>query len=237
MNKSKNNALLSALLLVLAPIAVSVADTDNVFGVWGSLTLQGDFKFLSPDLENYKWIIMDQSRTRDDSPKGTRFSENLLFSQVGYQTTEHSSFWIGYVHDWIHPLNKTAFQESRPYQDFLWTPNFGDWKFLVRTRMEERINQTTGDTGYRPRQFFQVAHPLPFLDGLSIYAGDEVFFYLNKTSFGKQGFTENRILSGLSYNFTKHAGFDLGYLGQYVDNTSGSNLFTHNLQANVRFSF
>lgn len=108
---------------------------------------------------------------------------------------------------------------------------------MSRTRMEERINQSTGDTGYRPRQFLQISHPLPFLDGLSAYVGDEVFFYLNQNKFGKQGFSENRVLGGLSYQFNKQAGVDLGYLGQYISNTSSDNIFTHNLQANIRYRF
>ncbi|MGR9108805.1 MAG: DUF2490 domain-containing protein [Gammaproteobacteria bacterium] len=236
MKKIAGIMLLSAVLLGY-PMTNFAADTENLFGVWGSVTLQGDFSFLSSDLENFKWNIMNQSRTRDDSPKGSRLTENLLFSQAGYQVTDNASFWIGYVYDWIHPLAKTAFQESRPYQDFLWKQNFDDFAFLARSRFEERINETSGDTGYRARQFFQISHPLPFVNDLSAYVGDEVLFYVNKTSFGKRGFSENRILAGLSYDFTKHAGVDLGYLGQYVDNTSGKNLFTHNLQANVRFSF
>ena len=213
------------------------AGTSDVFGVWGSLTLHGDFKFLSPDLNKLEWLIMNQSRTRDDSSKGTRFSENLLFSQIGYNVTDNASFWFGYVHDWIHPLNKTAFQESRPYQDFLWRQNFDDFKFTARSRFEQRINETTGNTGLRARQLLQISHPLPFMNGLSAYLGDEVLFYVNNTTFGKQGFSENRIFSGLSYDFTKQVGFDLGYLGQYVDNTTGNNLFTHNIQANLRFNF
>ena len=180
---------------------------------------------------------MNQSRTRDDSPQGSRFTENLLFSQVGYQLNDNASLALGYVHDWIHPLEKPAYQESRPYQDFVWNQNIGDFKLLSRTRMEERINQTTGNTGYRPRQLLQISHPLPFMEGLSAYVGDEVFFYLNQNKFGKQGFSENRVLAGLSYQFTPQFGADLGYLGQYVDNISGNNLFTHNLQANLRYKF
>ncbi|MGH8497664.1 MAG: DUF2490 domain-containing protein, partial [Methylococcales bacterium] len=93
MHKIKSTVVLSALLLSY-PITDFAAPTDDVFGVWGSLTLQGDFKFLSPDLDKFQWLILDQSRTRDDSPKGTRFSEHLLFSQVGYQATENASFWL-----------------------------------------------------------------------------------------------------------------------------------------------
>jgi hypothetical protein len=237
MNKVKRTAALGALLLA-QPLSVYAAPTDNMFGVWGSLTLQGDFKFLSPDQgSKFKWLIMDQSRTREDSPMGSRYSENLLFSQVGYQLNDNASFWLGYTHDWIHPLDKPNYQESRPYQDFVWNQNFGDFKFMSRTRMEERINQASGDTGYRGRQLFQISHPLPFLKGLSAYVGDEALFYANQNSFGKRGFSENRIFGGLSYQVTEAMGVDLGYLGQYVDNKSGNNLFTHNLQANVRYKF
>ena len=235
MKKVLPSLLFNALILVY-PITGMGAPTQNVFGVWGSLTLQGDFSFLSSDFDRIKWIVMNQSRTRDDSPKGSRFSENLLFSQVGYQMTNNASLWVGYVHNWLHPLNRSAFQENRPYEDFLWKQKFDDITFMARTRLEQRINQTTGDTGHRARQFFQISHPLP-IENLSLYVGDEVFFYLNKTSFGKHGFTENRVFSGLSYNFNKMVGFDLGYMGQYVDNATGSNLFTHNVQANLRFAF
>jgi opacity protein-like surface antigen len=234
----KRNLVLGALLLVQTMPSFAVDQgTGNMFGVWGSLTLQGDFKSLSPSLNKFKWQIMNQSRTREDSPNGSRFTENLLFSQVGYQFNTHGSFWVGYTHDWIHPLGKSAYQESRPYMDFVWKQNLEDFNLTSRTRMEDRINQTTGNEGYRARQLLQISHPLPFMKDLSVYAGDEVMFYLNQTNWGNQGFTENRIFSGLSYKVTDNMGVDLGYMGQYVNNTSGNNLFTHNLQANVSYKF
>ncbi|MGR9012662.1 MAG: DUF2490 domain-containing protein [Gammaproteobacteria bacterium] len=236
MTKNKNTLVLSVLLLS-QPMSSLAASTDNMFGSWSSLTLQGDFKTLSPDLDKFKWQIMNQGRTRDDSSKGSRFTENVLFGQLGYQMNNNASFWIGYLHDWIHPLNKASYQESRPYQDFVWNQNLGSFKFMSRTRMEERITQSTNDTGYRARQLLQISHPLPFIANLSAYVGDEALFYVNKNTLGKRGFSENRIFSGLSYQVTNKMGIDLGYLGQYVDNISGNNLFTHNLQANFRYSF
>lgn len=229
--------ILSAFILLL-PISAFSGDTKEIFGVWGSVTLQGDFKFLSDNSgKNFKWQVMDQGRTREDSPKGTRFTENLLFSQIGYQLNDNASLWMGYVHDWIHPLNKPSYQENRPYQDFLWNQNLKDFKLLLRTRIEERINQASGEVGYRPRQFIQISHNLPFVNNLSAYIGDEIFFYANKNTFGKRGFSENRVLAGLSYQINAQTGLDLGYLGQFVDSSTGNNLFTHNLQANLRYKF
>lgn len=236
MSKIKNTVFLSALLLA-QPMSSFAAPTSNMDGTWGSATFQGDFKSLSSDFDKVKWLVMNQTRTRDDSPSGQRFTENLLFSQIGYQMNNNASFWLGYVHDWISPLTGPTYQESRPYQDFVWNQSISDFKITSRTRMEERINQTTNNTGYRARQLLQVSHPLPFMKGLSAYVGDEVLGYTNQNNFGKRGFSENRVLTGLSYQFTPKFGADLGYMGQYVSNVSGNNLFTHNVQANLSYKF
>ena len=243
MNKIKSTVVLSTLLAVPVPgftaeaIIPPRSSTNNVFGIWGAVTLKGNFKAISPSLDRFQWQIMNQTRTRDDSSQGTRFTENLLMTQVGYQLNEHASIWLGYAHDWIAPLNKSTLNENRAYQDFVWKQNFGEFKFTSRTRMDERFMVETNDAGYRARQLIKASHSLPFMEGLSAYVGDEVMFYLNKNHFGKQGFSENRIFTGLSYQVNQKVGVDLGYMGQYVDTISGNNLFTHNIQANISYKF
>lgn len=244
MNKIHQKLILSTVLLASSS-AVFAADTNvfaadtnntnNMFGVWGSVTLKGDFKALSPKLDKFNWQIMNQARTRDDSAKGSRFSENLLFSQINYQLNEHASVGLGYVHDWISHLNKPIVNENRAYQDFFWKQQVGDFKLMSRTRMDERF--TKNASGYRARQLVKLSHPIAMVDGLSFYVGDEILFYLTKSTFGKQGFSENRIISGLNYQINNKMGVGLGYLGQYVDTLSGSNLFTHNIQANISYKF
>jgi len=91
--------------------------------------------------------------------------------------------------------------------------------------------------GIVPDNYLKISHPLPLMHGLSAYVGDEILFYMNQNSFGKKGFSENRIFSGLSYQVTKKMGVDLGYMGQYVDTISGKNLFTHNIQVILRHKF
>jgi len=138
----------------------------------------------------------------------------------------------------IHPLDKLAYQENRPYQDFLWNSSLGDLKFTGRFRLEQRIREDTGDVGVRVRELVQVSHPLRFIhNDLSAYVGDELLEYANDNTFGRTGFSENRALAGLGFQFTKQLGVDLGYLGQYVQNKTGSNLFTHNVQFNIRYQF
>ena len=254
MKKIKTSLLLSVLLMAQSissfagnpNMGINDQGVNNQLGVWGTLQLEGDFKVLSPSLSKFNWLIMDQSRTREDSSAGMRYTENLLFGQVGYQVTDKAQVALGYVHDWVHTGLGTApstfsYQESRPYQDFIWRQPLAGFGFMSRTRFEERINQTTGDTGYRGRQLFQITHPLP-VKNLSVYLGDETLYYANQNTFGRQGFSENRATTGLSYQFTPAIGFDLGYLGQYVVqnttvNPNKNNLFTQNVQANLRFKF
>jgi len=226
-----------SILICCCGLTTAYAQTKDMFGVWGSFTLKGDYSKLSHSLEGFHWQIMNQARTRDDSASGSHLSENLLFVQSGYQLNKHIALEIGYVHDWIHPLHKQAFQESRVYEDLVWKQNLGDFKFLSRTRMDQRINQTTGNTGYRARQFFKLSHAIPQVKNLSAYLGDEVLFYMDKNHFGKRGFSENRVLAGLHYQVQPAFTINLGYLGQYVDTKSSHNIFTHNLTAGVTYRF
>jgi hypothetical protein len=213
------------------------ARTNDMFGVWGGISIKGGFTALNPQWDKIHWHIFNQSRTRDDSVRGSRLSENLLMGQIGYSLNQHASVWVGYAHDWLHPLHGQSFQESRVYEDFLWKQSFGGIHFISRTRMDERINQRTGNDGFRARQLLKLSHAVPNVKGLSFYVGDEVLFYLDKNAFGKQGFSENRVFSGLHYPLSQHMGFTVGYLGQYVSTKQGANLFTHNLQAHITYTF
>ena len=234
-----------ALLLSLAATSI-LAGTDHVFGTWTSLTLQGDFSFLSPEASDFRWMIIDQARTRDDkelNPErfpedgGLRFSENLLWVQGGYNLTEHASLWLGYTHDWIKQLNGGHFQESRPYQDFLWVKSFGQLAVMSRSRLEQRVAINTGDTGVRIRQFVMLRHPSPSSERLSWYVGEEVLAYLNENQFGPEGFSENRALGGFIYQLTPQASLMLGYMGQLINNENDDDLFTHNLQFDINYKF
>ena len=238
MRKNIVNRLKYLPFVAVVHMPFSMAATNDMAGTWNSITLSGDLDKVSPNLKNFHWLILEQARTRDDSSDGMRFSENLLFGQIGYSINKNASVWLGYTHDWLHPLDKPAYQESRPYQDFLWKSSVDDMKFMSRSRLEQRIREDTGNVGVRARQLFQVNYPLKFIDkDLSVYAGDEVLCYLNENTFGRTGFSENRAFGGVSYQLTKQLGADLGYMGQFIDNKGANNIFTHNVQFNIRYQF
>ncbi len=227
---------LSALFLTHS-IPGFASGQNDIFGVWGTVLLQGDFRLLSPELNKFKWSAFNETRTRDDSNKGSRYFQNLLFGKLGYHLNKNASVWMGYAHIWTSPLNKPSFEEIRPYQDFIWKQKISTFKLVSRSRMEQRIRESTGNVGYRARQLLKVIHPLPFINGLSAYIGNEILFHLNRNKFGKKGFSQNRAFTGLSYQVTKKSGVDLGYMGQYVDTISGRNIFTHNIQVIFRHKF
>lgn len=225
------------ILLSILPLQVFASGQNNIFGIWGTVKLQGDLGLLSSQLNKIKWSLMNQTRTRDDSPRGSRYFQNLIFSHLGYQLNNNASIWIGYAHIWTSPLNGSSFEENRAFQDFVWDQEISTFKLVIRTRTEQRIHEPTGNTGYRARQLLKVSHPLPYLNGLSVYFGNEILFHMNKNNFGKKGFSENRAFSGLSYQVSKNSGIDLGYMGQYLDTISGKNIFTHNIQVTFRHKF
>lgn len=234
--KNISTIILSALLLSQSMTSFA-AGSEDIFGVRGRVSLQGNFKSLSPSLNKFRWAVMNETRTRDDSSKGSRFHENLLYSQVVYQLNNNASLSLGYAHIWVSPLDRPSFQESRPYQNFVWNQDIGDFKLRSRSRVEQRIRDNTGKVGYRARQLLRISYPLPLMNGLSVYVGDEVLFYMNENKIGKKGFSENRVFSGLIYQANKQMGIDLGYMGQYVDRISGKNIFFHNIQVNLRYNF
>ena len=221
--------------LLIHSIPCTAAGQRDIFGIWGSVTLRGNLNSISPKFNKFKWSIMNQTRTRDDSSRGSRFFQDLLFGQMGYQLNNNASVWVGYAHTWTSPLNKTSFEESRPYQDFVWNQKIKTFTVVSRSRMEQRIREATGNVGYRARQFLKISHPLPVVNNLSVYIGDEVLFYMNENKFGKKGFSENRVFSGLSYQATENINVGLGYMGQYVDTISGKNIFTHNIEVNLGY--
>ncbi len=218
--------------------AAQAGSVENMAGNWSSFTLSGKLGDFSPRLRGFRWTLINQTRLRDDNPSAWRLNEDQFYAQMGYSVNSYTSVWLGYVHDWHHSLGKTAYHESRPYQDLLFDFPVARFKVKIRTRLEERINQATGNVGIRLRQMATLQFPLVFIDPkLSLYVGDEVLCHLNANSFGATGFSENRAMAGFSFQLNRRLGVDLGYLGQTIQETGGDIVLTHNVNANLSYRF
>lgn len=226
-----------AILLLMPSFSSFAAGKTEIFGIWSAVILQGNFNSLFSNGDKFQWRVSQQNIIRDDSPAEFRVNESFGFGQIGYQLNSHLSIGMGYLYDAAYPLNRLPYRESRPYQDVVWNQLIADFNLIGRIRFEERIHHTTEEVGYRAKPFIQISHAVPFIKDLSVYVNEEVFFYLNQTNFGKQGFSENRLGAGLSYQFTPQIGSDVGYLMQYVDSKSGNNSQLNNLQVNLRYKF
>ena len=208
--------------------------------MWYQAKLRGKFDALSPALNKFNWLLKDTVRTLDDSAgQGMRFLNNLLYVQIGYELDEHFQVSLGYVHESHKSLNSPLYYTNRAYEQLEWKSDFYDGKFLLRSRVEQRVNQSTGDLAIRLREKVQVTYPLAFINKhWGVYVGDELFGYLNKNSFGRQWLSNNRVSAGLSYRLNPQARIDLGYLGRYMWPISGDNyVFTHNLELKINYDF
>ena len=226
------------LLLGFAYHQIAFADTNEIAGTRNAVTFSGQLDSISPRLKSFRWQIMNQTRTRDDSSQGMRLTDNLLSGQIGYAFDPNISISIGYLHAWIHPLDKLSYQENRPYEDFLWSYTRGNLKFISRSRLEQRIRIDNNVLGLRVRELMQVTYSLGFIDkDLTAYLGDELLGYLNSNTFGHTGFNENRALVGFNYKLTKEISIDLGYVGQYIPTQTAQVLLIHNVQFNLGYKF
>ena len=221
-------------LLALMTGSTGAHAAREAFFGWYSLTMAGDLEPLSPQLQRVRWIVMNQSRLGNDS---SVLRENLLFAQLGYQTTEHISLWLGYTHDWITPSTGRSFDENRIYQEFRWDSDTMAGAFTARTRLEQRFRDPGGDLGARFRQFFQLSWPVPGMQQLRLVGSEEVFVYMNDSGWGKSGFSENRLYAGVNVRFSKQISADLGYLNQFVSKGNSSDLVNHTLFANINLHF
>ena len=228
--------LAARLFFLLSLLTVSTgahAAKEEFFG-WYSLTMAGDLELLSPELRKVRWIVMNQSRLGSDS---STLRENLLFAQLGYQTTEHISLWLGYTHDWITPQVGQSFDENRIYQEFRWDSDTVAGTFTARTRFEQRFRDPGGTVGGRFRQFFQLSWPVPGLDRLRLVGSDEIFVYLNDSSWGRSGFSENRLYAGVNMRVNDMISADIGYLNQFVSKGNRNDIDNHILFANINLHF
>jgi hypothetical protein len=136
---------------ILLATGAQADSVESMAGNWSSLTFSGNFGDFSPRLQEFRWLLMNQTRLRDDNPDAWRFYEDLFRLQLGCDINSYASIWLGYVHEWHHSLGKAAFQESRPYGALQFDFPVAGFKTRVRSRIEQWINRFTGNVDICPR--------------------------------------------------------------------------------------
>jgi len=170
----------------------------------------------------------------------TNIDQLLLRPAIGYQLTEHLSIWQGYA--WVGNFNQPHtppqspfFEENRIYQQVNYNHKFSHFKFLSRTRLEERWIEHADGTAVRFRQLLRADFPIPQAPDWALVAYDEVFVNLNTVGApsGKgpeAGLDQNRLFLGINKTFSRHFNVDMGYQNQMLNSRNlpgNANLINH----------
>lgn len=155
----------------------------------------------------------------------------ILRPAVGYQLTENLSLWQGYA--WIGNFNQphvppspSFFEESRIYQQVLYSRKFDSFKIASRTRLEERWIEHVDGTAVRFRTALRGMYSLPMAPEWALVVSDEIFINLNTvgTRGPGSGFDQNRVFVGVNRTFSKYFNMDVGYQNQLLNSRAIPNL-------------
>jgi len=217
-------------------------NTKSDFRLWAPV-------FLTVSLPNRFLAYMEVNpRIGDDV---TNIDQLLLRPAIGYKLTDNWSIWLGYA--WVGNFNQSHTPplpsfvgENRIWQQATYTRNFESFKFMARTRMEERWIDHAGGTALRLRQMFKLTVPIPQAPEWAFVTFDEIFMNLNSVDTYDEvlhrnskgpgaGIDQNRLFVGINRTFTSWLNVDLGYQNQMINNRKlegNANLINHILLIN-----
>jgi hypothetical protein len=222
----RSDILATAAIVALASTAAAHADDDQN---WAAVTVTGPVAKGSPVLV---WLDLHD---RSFASSGDR-DITIIRPGIGYRVSPSLDLWVGYA--WVTAARDGAdLREERLWQQA--TYPLGDLlggKVTGRTRLEQRMREGDSDVGLRLRQQLRYAHRFddsPF----GVVAWNEAFFALNDTSWGQvDGFDQNRLFLGLSFEGIQGLRLEGGYLNQIVNGTT-SDVERDNLQVSATVVF
>lgn len=223
------------LLAAAACPAVASAQTLDDTGLWFAAFGNGEVETRDGDSTPIRWWFDAHYRLRDDAGG---FNQSIVRPGLGVEVEEDQVLWAGYA--WIRtsPVLGEDFDEHRFWQQWTATPSIGDYRFLHRSRFEQRWFETDDNVALRWRQLFRVQRVLSSCPEWSLIGWDEVFFNLNDTDRGiDAGFDQNRAFVGVGYRRCPHAPVrtEVGYLNQLVNSQGGVDSMNHILSINFFF--
>lgn len=200
--------LLAIMLMVLGlPTAASATEED--VNVW-----TGQFVTVTLDKER-KWFVRGEAQERF-TEDADRLGQLLLRSLVAYRVTDRLNIGAGYAYIYTNPSGPAVTNEHRLYQElnFRLIETKAGLTLDSRSRLEQRMFEEGGETGWRYRLFLQLRAPIA--GGNKLVAYTEPFIGLNETRFNRSGVGLWRNFVGVSIPIAKGAEIVPGYLNQYV---------------------
>lgn len=204
------------------------------FQTWTNITANGSFGLIDPALQKFRFWMEGQGRFGNDS---TELSQGMVRPGLGYSLSDNLSVWLGYaLIPTMDPFTRTDFNENRIWQQVLWTPKTPLGVLTSRTRIEQRFTLAP-DVAYRFRQLFRLSYPLSFAPGFMLVGWEEYFVSLNSTGTFVSGFDQNRVFVGLGYNIDENIRTEIGYMNQYINRDTTSDLINHVLSMSLLLNY
>lgn len=194
---------------------------------WGAVTATGSVR---GDL--FVWLEAQARATHDFGGGG----QLILRPAIGARIAQDAHAVAGYAFVRTDPENGATVREHRPWQQVQFVPvrNRGGAPLLIsRTRLEQRMIEGRGDTGWRLRQLVRAQVPVARGSLVQIVGYGEGFLNLNKTAWGaRRGVDQWRGFVGVGLPVARRVRLEPGYLHQRVFRP-GENRANHVLNASL----
>ena len=208
--------------------------TENLFGSWNTLIVNGTLIKDSPWRYYFDAAIRETQRSQAQNPdQHFVVGAILLRPAIGYQFNSQSSSHIGYLYHFSEPpYASKEYHENRywqQYQHLSKTESYGD--FQNRMRLEQRTVDIGSGTCFRWRQNIKWSQPLS--GDWSFIINEEFFYNLNSVSWGpRAGFDQNRLFLGPALKISDSAKIEFGYMNNYVHRNGKADLVNNLLSLN-----
>ena len=213
----------------------SNAQTLDDTGLWFAAFGNGEVNKGSDASTPLLWWFDTHYRLRDDTDG---FNQSIIRPGLGLKLAEDQALWAGYAWIVTSPILGDNVDEHRFWQQWTATPAVGDFRFLHRSRFEQRWVETGDDVGMRWRQMHRAQRILTNCPQWSLIGWNEVFFNFNDTDWGAQtGLDQNRAFIGVGFKRCAHSPVrtEVGYLNQFVNDQRGTDRMNHILSINFFF--
>ena len=231
-----SRCLLMGLWIGLFGHAAATAQTLDDNGLWFAAFGNGPIESTTRSSTPLLWWFDAHYRLRDDSEG---FNQSILRPGLGVSLGNDQAIWAGYAWIKTSPTDGSEnFDENRLWQQWTAAPSAGDYRFLHRSRFEQRWVETGDDVGLRWRQLHRMQKIIHRCPEWSLIAWDEIFFHLGDTDWGAEtGLNQNRAFLGVGYKrwATAPVRTEVGYLNQFVRTNSSEDAMNHILSVNFFF--
>jgi hypothetical protein len=229
-----------ALILAMMLCAGSAqAASKDSFGFWNQDMAQGNLGLISPELKNIRWWVEGQARVFDQLD---HINQALARAAVGYTLLDDGKYnvalWAGYTWNPSRIIGRLPTDEHDIFPALTYSANTEYGIFSGRTMTDFRFREDGSRVGYRMRQQLRYQRPFDFEPRLSFIAWDEAFWNVNNTDWGqKTGIDQNRLFTGLGWNFTKNIRVETGYFNWFLNVGKGTDTVRHMLAVNLQANF